>query len=47
MFAKGYYVWRNKQKDAVWQGMGEAERVAYVRESKVKGGRRADFRFAH
>jgi hypothetical protein len=47
LFAKAYYVWRNKQKDAVWNGMSEAERVAYVRESGVKGGRRADFRFAH
>ncbi|KAL2135936.1 hypothetical protein VTI74DRAFT_6164 [Chaetomium olivicolor] len=47
LFTKAYYVWRNKQKERIWSSMSEAERVEYVRHSKVKGCRRLDFRFAH
>jgi hypothetical protein len=47
LFTKGYYIWRNKQKEKVWRGLSEAERVEYIKTSKDKGGKRLDFRFAH
>ena len=47
LFAKGYYVWRNKQRDKVWNAMSEEEKAAYVRDTKLVGSRRLDFRFAH
>ncbi|KAK4237929.1 major facilitator superfamily domain-containing protein [Achaetomium macrosporum] len=47
LFTKAYYVWRNKQKDAIWRAMSEAERADYVRNSPVRGCKRLDFRFAH
>ena len=47
LFAKFYYVWRNKQRDKVWNAMTEQERRDYVRNTKLTGSRRLDFRFAH
>ncbi|KAK4153574.1 major facilitator superfamily domain-containing protein [Chaetomidium leptoderma] len=47
LLAKGYYLWRNKQKEGAWSGMSEAERVEYIKTSPVKGCKRLDFRFAH
>ncbi|KAK1762503.1 MFS permease [Phialemonium atrogriseum] len=47
LFAKGYYVWRNKQRDRVWDAMTEQERRDYVDNTKLAGSRRLDFRFAH
>ncbi len=47
IFTKVYYVWRNKQKDRVWQAMSEAERRAYAKNSTDKGCKRLDFRFDH
>lgn len=47
LFAKGYYVWRNKQRDKVWDAMTEQERRDYVDNTKLAGSRRLDFRFAH
>jgi hypothetical protein len=46
-FTKAYYVWRNKQKDATWRAMSEAERADYVQNSPETGCKRLDFRFAH
>ncbi|KAK4140866.1 MFS general substrate transporter [Dichotomopilus funicola] len=47
LFAKFYYVWRNKQRDRVWNAMTDQERRDYVKNTKLTGSRRLDFRFAH
>lgn len=47
LFAKYYYVWRNKRRDKVWNAMAEDERRDYTRNTKLVGSRRLDFRFAH
>ncbi|KAL2264254.1 hypothetical protein VTK26DRAFT_9030 [Humicola hyalothermophila] len=47
LFTKAYYIWRNKQKDRIWNAMSEEERIDYIKNSKVKGCKRLDFRFAH
>ena len=44
---KLYYVWRNNQREKVWNAMTEEERVAYISNTKLRGSRRLDFRFAH
>ncbi|KAK8050844.1 allantoate permease [Apiospora rasikravindrae] len=44
---KAYYMWRNKQRDAVWDAMTEEERRAYTKDTRLQGSRRLDFRFAH
>ncbi|KAK8079369.1 allantoate permease [Apiospora hydei] len=44
---KAYYMWRNKQRDAVWGAMTEEERRAYAKDTRLQGSRRLDFRFAH
>ncbi|KAI0593862.1 major facilitator superfamily domain-containing protein [Biscogniauxia sp. FL1348] len=47
VFAKLYYVWRNKQRDRVWNAMSEQEQADYIANTKIVGSRRLDFRFAH
>ncbi|KAK3485250.1 major facilitator superfamily domain-containing protein [Neurospora hispaniola] len=47
LFTKAYYVWRNKQKDKVWNGLTEEQKAEYIKTTKVQGSRRLDFRFAH
>ncbi|KAI1186765.1 MFS general substrate transporter [Nemania serpens] len=47
LLTKVYYVWRNKQRDRVWDAMTEDERSAYIADTKLVGSRRLDFRFAH
>ena len=47
LFTKFYYVWRNRQRDKVWNAMTEQERVDYTKNTKLSGSRRLDFRFAH
>ncbi|KAL1851439.1 hypothetical protein VTK73DRAFT_9417 [Phialemonium thermophilum] len=47
LFTKAYYVWRNKQRDKIWNAMTEEEQRDYVRNTKLTGSRRLDFRFAH
>ncbi|KAI0516956.1 MFS general substrate transporter [Xylaria bambusicola] len=44
---KAYYVWRNKQKEKVWNAMTEDERAYYISTTMQTGSRRLDFRFAH
>ncbi|KAL2826894.1 major facilitator superfamily domain-containing protein [Aspergillus cavernicola] len=44
---KGYYVWRNRQRDRVWRGMSEEQREDYIKNSPETGSKRLDFRFAH
>ncbi len=47
LFAKFYYIWRNKRRDRIWNAMTEQERRDYVENTKLTGSRRLDFRFAH
>ncbi|KAK7981313.1 allantoate permease [Apiospora saccharicola] len=44
---KAYYMWRNQQREAIWNAMTEEERMAYTRDTRLQGSRRLDFRFAH
>lgn len=44
---KMYYVWRNKQRDEVWNSMTPDERDYYVRHTTDEGNKRLDFRFDH
>ncbi len=47
LFTKVYYIWRNKQRDRVWNAMSPEEQRAYKRNTTLSGSRRLDFRFAH
>lgn len=47
VLTKIYYVWRNKQRDRVWNAMTEEERTDYITNATVVGSSRLDFRFAH
>ncbi|KAH8165214.1 hypothetical protein CIB48_g3022 [Xylaria polymorpha] len=47
LLTKVYYVWRNKQRDKVWNAMTEEERNDYITNTTTTGSRRLDFRFAH
>ncbi|KAL0935745.1 major facilitator superfamily transporter [Colletotrichum truncatum] len=44
--AKLYYVWRNKQRDRIWEAMSPEERQRYMDTTTDKGSKRLDFRFA-
>ncbi|KAK7439381.1 hypothetical protein VKT23_017604 [Stygiomarasmius scandens] len=44
---KAYYLWRNRQRDKVWNAMTPEEKANYLRTTKDVGNRRLDFRFAH
>lgn len=44
---KVYYVWRNKQRDRIWNAMTAEQQSDYKRNTKLSGSRRLDFRFAH
>ncbi|CAK7215104.1 hypothetical protein SCUCBS95973_002365 [Sporothrix curviconia] len=46
-FAKIYYVYRNRYRDRVWNGMTEDERLNYLATTTDEGNKRLDFRFAH
>lgn len=46
ILVKVYYVYRNKQRDRVWNAMTLEERTAYPLTTKDEGSRRLDFRFA-
>ncbi|KAI1346501.1 major facilitator superfamily domain-containing protein [Xylaria sp. FL0043] len=47
VFAKVYYILRNRYRDWVWARMTEEERHNYILHSQDVGTRRLDFRFAH
>ncbi|KAI1768467.1 allantoate permease [Hypoxylon sp. FL1150] len=47
LLTKLYYVWRNKQKDRVWNALTEEQQNEYRKTTKLQGSRRLDFRFAH
>ncbi|KAJ0267639.1 hypothetical protein COL940_014171 [Colletotrichum noveboracense] len=44
---KAYYVYRNKRRDKIWDGMSEEQRLAYLATTKDEGNKRLDFRFSH
>lgn len=44
---KIYYVYVNGRRDREWKQMTEEERTSYVRDTKLQGSKRLDFRFAH
>lgn len=47
LLTKVYYVWRNTQRERVWNAMTEDEKIAYANNTTITGSRRLDFRFAH
>ncbi|KAI6032225.1 allantoate permease [Pisolithus microcarpus] len=44
---KAYYIWRNRQRDKIWNRMTVEGRDHYLRTTKDVGNGRLDFRFAH
>ncbi|KAK5655619.1 hypothetical protein OQA88_5550 [Cercophora sp. LCS_1] len=44
---KGFYLWRNKVREARWNQLTEQEKADYILHSKDEGLKRLDFRFAH
>ncbi|KAK2031340.1 phthalate transporter [Colletotrichum zoysiae] len=44
---KSYYVYRNKKRNRTWNGMSEAQRIAYLETTRDEGNKRLDFRFIH
>jgi len=46
LLAKGYYVWRNKRCDKIWNAMNVEEKQRYLETTADKGSKRLDFRFA-
>jgi hypothetical protein len=47
IFVKGYYVWRNKSREKIWNNMTAEQKDDYIRTTKDEGSKRLDFRFAH
>ena len=47
MAIKGYYMWRNKTREAKWNAMSEQEKNDYLETTDDRGSKRLDFRFAH
>lgn len=46
-FAKGYYMWKNKERDEKWKAMSGEEQLDYLEKNQDLGNKRLDFRFAH
>ncbi|OAP65089.1 hypothetical protein AYL99_01061 [Fonsecaea erecta] len=46
VFAKVYYVLRNRQRDRIWNNMTDEQRAEYLATTTDKGNKRLDFRFA-
>lgn len=44
---KAYYMWRNKQRDTIWNSYTAEEKLVYIQTTKDEGNKRLDFRFAH
>lgn len=47
VMVKMYYIWRNKQRDQIWNAMSAEEQEEYVRTTTDEGNKRLDFRFDH
>jgi hypothetical protein len=43
---KAYYLYRNRQRERVWDRMTESERFTYLATTNDAGNKRLDFRFA-
>lgn len=46
IFAKVYYVLRNRHREKIWNAMTEQERTEYLATTTDEGNKRLDFRFA-
>ncbi|KAI0176897.1 major facilitator superfamily domain-containing protein [Pestalotiopsis sp. NC0098] len=44
---KGYYMWRNKQKERQWNALTAEQKDDYLANTTDQGSKRLDFRFAH
>ncbi|KAI6016952.1 hypothetical protein BKA83DRAFT_4211429 [Pisolithus microcarpus] len=44
---KAYCIWRNHQRDKIWNRMTAEERGYYLKTTKDVGNRRLDFCFTH
>lgn len=44
---KAYYVYENRKRDRVWNALTKEEQNEYIRNTKIQGSKRLDFRFAH
>jgi len=47
LFAKVYYILRNKSREKVWNAMSADEKVVYLNTTTDEGNKRLDFRFGH
>ncbi|OJJ04056.1 hypothetical protein ASPVEDRAFT_891342 [Aspergillus versicolor CBS 583.65] len=47
LFAKWYYINRNKQREKIWGSMTSEEKEEYLNTTTDQGNKRLDFRFAH
>ncbi|CAH2350414.1 uncharacterized transporter [[Candida] railenensis] len=45
--AKGYYIFRNKQKEKKWSAFTEEQKEDYIKLTTDEGNKRLDFRFVH
>ncbi|WVQ81149.1 hypothetical protein IAT38_003271 [Cryptococcus sp. DSM 104549] len=45
--AKAWYIFRNKQRDRIWNSWTIAEKEEYLSTTKDRGNKRLDFRFLH
>jgi hypothetical protein len=47
LLTKAYYIYRNRQKERLWNTLTDEEKMEYRKVTKIQGSRRLDFRFAH
>ncbi|OBA21775.1 MFS general substrate transporter [Metschnikowia bicuspidata var. bicuspidata NRRL YB-4993] len=47
LLTKGYYIWRNRSRDKIWNSLSLQEQENYVKYSEDQGNKRLDFRFDH
>lgn len=45
--AKGYYIWRNKQKSQAWESLNTEERVKYMEDTRDQGSKAKNVTFVH
>lgn len=46
-FIKGWFIWKNRSRDAKWNAMTKEQQIEYLSTTKDTGNRRLDFRFIH
>jgi cbb3-type cytochrome oxidase subunit 3 len=47
IFAKVWFIFRNRRRAAIWDNWTIAQKDEYIRTTKDKGNKRLDFRFLH